>query len=284
MPTPRTLTLAGATLAAGLAAASGASAQTEVQWWHAMAGDLGQKLEKIATDFNASQKDYKIVPVYKGSYPETMTGAIAAFRAKQNPAIVQVFEVGTATMMSAKGAIYPVHELLRDEKIPFEPKNFVGAVTGYYSDTNGNLLSMPFNSSTPVLYYNKDLFQKAGLDPNKPPKTWSELVDAAKKLRASGAACGFTSSWPSWVMVENLSALHNVPIGTEQNGLGGLSTQLTISNDAVARHWANLAEWQKDKTFDYGGRLDKAGPEVPVRRMRDTDGLLGIARRDHEHR
>ena len=251
-----------AALAAGLfAAAAPASAQTEIQWWHAMSGDLGQKLEKIATDFNASQASYKIVPVFKGTYPEAMTGAIAAFRAKQQPAIVQVFEVGTATMMAAKGAVYPVYELMKEENVPFEPASYLPAITGYYSDTKGNMLSFPFNSSTPVLYYNKDLFRKAGLDPDKAPTTWEDIADAAKKLRASGASCGFTTNWPSWVQVENLSTLHNVPIGTEENGLGGLSAKLTIANELVTRHWGNLAEWQKDKAFDYGGRTDKANPK-----------------------
>lgn len=249
-----------AALAFGLASGP-ALATTDVQWWHAMSGDLGQKLEKIAADFNASQSEYKIVPVFKGTYPEAMTGAIAAFRAKQQPAIVQVFEVGTATMMAAKGAVYPVYELMRDEKVEFDPKAYLPTITGYYSDTKGNMLSFPFNSSTPILYYNKDMFRKAGLDPDKAPKTWEEVAEDAKKLRASGAACGFTTNWPSWVQVENLSTLHNIPIGTEENGLGGISAKMTIANDLVARHWANLAEWQKDKTFDYGGRTDKANPK-----------------------
>src|SRR5262249_28011802 len=160
-------------------------------------------------DFNASQSDYTIVPVYKGNYTETLTAAIAAFRANQAPAIVQVFEVGTATMMAAKGAVYPVYQLMADEGQPFDPKSFLAAVTGYYSDTQGNMLSMPFNSSTPVLYYNKTAFQKAGLDPNTPPKTWPEVEDFSKKIIASGAAkCGFTTGWPSWVQLENFSALH----------------------------------------------------------------------------
>lgn len=249
-----------AALALGLASGP-ALAATEVQWWHAMSGDLGQKLEKIAADFNASQGEYKIVPVFKGTYPEAMTGAIAAFRAKQQPAIVQVFEVGTATMMAAKGAVYPVYELMRDEKVEFDPKAYLPTITGYYSDTKGNMLSFPFNSSTPILYYNKDMFRKVGLDPDKAPKTWEEVAEDAKKLRASGAACGFTTNWPSWVQVENLSTLHNVPIGTEENGLGGMSAKMTIANALVERHWANLAEWQKDKTFDYGGRTDKANPK-----------------------
>ena len=257
----RRILAAAACFVAATAAQSAHAAPTEIQWWHAMAGDLGQKLEKIANDFNASQPDYKVVPVYKGTYPETMTGAIAAFRARQQPALVQVFEVGTATMMAAKGAVYPVYELMKDESAPFDPQRYLPAVTGYYSDTKGNMLSFPFNSSTPVLFYNKDMFKKAGLDPESPPKTWEDFRSYSEKLKASGASCGFTTNWPSWVMVENLSTLHNIPIGTEENGLGGIGTKLTIANDLVERHWTNLAEWQKTKLFDYGGRQDKAGPK-----------------------
>ncbi|GGF77742.1 ABC transporter substrate-binding protein [Azorhizobium oxalatiphilum] len=247
-------------LAAGLYAGP-ALAATEIQWWHAMSGPLGEKLEKVASDFNATQSDYKIVPVYKGSYPEAMTGAIAAFRAKQNPAIVQVFEVGTATMMAAKGAVYPVYRLMAEQGEAFDPKAYLPAVTGYYSDTQGNMLSYPFNSSTTILYYNKDIFRQAGLDPATPPKTWPELEAMAKKIQASGTACGFTTQWPSWVHVENLSAWHNVAIGTKQNGMAGLDTEFSIANPVVQHHWEKLAEWQKTKLFDYGGRLAKADPK-----------------------
>ncbi|MFG1397152.1 sn-glycerol-3-phosphate ABC transporter substrate-binding protein UgpB [Roseixanthobacter pseudopolyaromaticivorans] len=253
--------LPSALVAAALAFAGPASAQTEIQWWHAMSGALGEKLEKIAGDFNAAQSEYKIVPVYKGSYPETMTGAIAAFRAKQHPAIVQVFEVGTATLMAAKGAVYPVYKLMADANEPFDTKAYLPSVTGYYSDTAGNMLSMPFNSSTVILYYNKDLFTKAGLDPSAPPKTWPEVEADAKKLQAAGVTCGFTTQWPSWVNVENLSAWHNIPIGTKQNGMGGLDTALEIANPLVERHWTTLAEWQKSKIYDYGGRQSKADPK-----------------------
>jgi sn-glycerol 3-phosphate transport system substrate-binding protein len=242
-------------------AASHADAATEVQWWHAMQGELGAKLEKIARDFNASQSDYKIVPVYKGNYTETMTGAIAAFRAKQQPAIVQVFEVGTATMMAAKGAVYPVYELMKAEKEPFDPKSYLPAVTGYYSDTNGNLLSFPFNSSTPILYYNKDAFQKAGLDPEVAPKTWADIGTMGKKLQASGTPCALTVQWPSWILVENFSAWHNVPIATKTNGMGGLDTKLEINSPLLVKQIGQLAEWQKTKLFDYGGRTNKADPK-----------------------
>ena len=252
---------AAAAAAALWAVATPAGAAVEIQWWHAMGGELGQKLEKIANDFNASQSDYKVVPVFKGSYPEAMTAAIAAFRARQNPTLLQVFEVGTATMMAARGAVYPVFELMKDENEPFDPKAYLPAVTGYYSDTRGNMLSFPFNSSTPILYYNKDAFRKAGLDPNVAPRTWPEVEAAARKLQAAGLACGLTNEWPSWVMVENFSAFHNIPIGTKANGFGGLDTALTINNPLVEKQIAMLAEWQKTKLYDYGGRTNKAEPK-----------------------
>jgi sn-glycerol 3-phosphate transport system substrate-binding protein len=252
---------AGAAAALATIVATPAGAVTELQWWHAMGGELGQKLEKIANDFNASQSDYKVVPVFKGSYPEAMTAAIAAFRARQNPALLQVFEVGTATMMAARGAVYPVYELMKNENEPFDPKAYLPAVTGYYTDTNGNMLSFPFNSSTPILYYNKDAVRKAGLDPNAPPRTWPEVEAAAKKLQASGMACGLTNEWPSWVLVENFSAFHNIPIGTKSNGFGGLNTELTINNPLVEKQIAMLADWQKTKLYDYGGRTNKAEPK-----------------------
>src|SRR6201989_2259159 len=165
-----------AALAAAALASTTAVAQTEIQWWHSMGGALGDKVNDLASKFNASQKDYKVVPIYKGSYPESMTAAIAAYRAGNAPHILQVFEVGTATMMSAKGAIVPVYKLMKDADEPFDPKAYVGPVSGYYTDSKGNMLSFPFNSSTAIFYWNKDAFKKARLDPNTPPRTWKEFL------------------------------------------------------------------------------------------------------------
>lgn len=249
-----------AALVMTLAVASPSFAATDVVWWHAMTGELGKQLEKLATDFNATQSEFRVVPVYKGSYTETVTAAIFAFRSRTQPAIVQVNEIATATMMAAKGATYPVYELMRDQAETFFPSTYLPAVTGYYTDSTGNMLSFPFNASTPILYYNKDQFRAAGLDPEKPPKTWPELGVAAQRLRASGVACGFTTHWPSWVNIENLSALHNIPVATKGNGMTGLDAELKISNPLVVRHVAQLAEWQKTKVYDYGGRATSAEP------------------------
>src|ERR1700720_3230815 len=239
---------------------SPAKAATDILWWHAMSGELGRQLEKLAADFNASQSDYRIVPSYKGNYTETVTAAIFAFRSRSQPAIVQVNEIATATMMAARGAIYPVFELMRDQSVPFSPGAYLPAVTSYYSDVAGNMLSFPFNASTPILYYNKDLFRGAGLDPEIAPKTWAEVGAAAKRLRASGAACGFTTSWPSWINVENFSAFHNLPISTRANGFDGLDAVLNFNNPVMVRHIAQLAEWQATKVFDYSGRATTAEP------------------------
>src|SRR5882672_8449260 len=159
-PTLRFLQLAAA--AAAVAFTSPAWAVTDIMWWHAMSGELGRQLEKLADDFNASQSEYRVVPSYKGNYTETVTAAIFAFRSRGQPAIVQVNEIGTATMMAAKGATYPVFELMRDEAEAFSPTAYLPAITGYYTDIAGNMLSFPFNSSTPILYYNKNLFRAAG--------------------------------------------------------------------------------------------------------------------------
>ena len=242
-------------------AVSPAHAAVEVQWWHAMGGKLGEKVEEICRKFNSSQSEYKITPVYKGNYTETMTAAIAAFRAKKQPHIVQVFEVGTASMMAAEGAVYPVYKLMADTGQKFEQSDYLQAVIGYYTTPEGKMLSMPFNSSTPVLYYNKDAFKKAGLDPEKPPRTWPELAKYAKKCMDSGAVkAGFSVGWQSWVLLENFSAWHNVPIGTEQNGFAGLGTKFEINSDLHVKHIQALADWHKNGIFKYGGRRSDSLP------------------------
>ncbi|MEZ5750984.1 MAG: sn-glycerol-3-phosphate ABC transporter substrate-binding protein UgpB [Paracoccaceae bacterium] len=245
--------------------ASGAFAQTEIQWWHAMGGRLGELVEEIAANFNASQSDYVVVPSFRGTYAETMTGAIAAFRAGEQPHVVQVFEVGTGTMMAAEGAIYPVYQLMADNGVDFDPAAYLPAVVGYYTDPNGNMLSFPFNSSTPILYYNRDIFTAAGLDPDHPPMTWAEMESMSRQIVTSGAAtCGFTTRWPSWVQLENFLAYHNLPLGTQQNGFAGFDTELVLNQHApLIRHWENLARWQSEGLFSWagGGAGPDAGPK-----------------------
>ncbi|HCY15834.1 MAG: sn-glycerol-3-phosphate ABC transporter substrate-binding protein [Curvibacter sp. GWA2_64_110] len=235
-----------------------AQAQTEIQWWHSMGGALGEWVNDLARDFNASQKDYKITPTFKGSYDESMTAAIAAFRAGNAPHILQVFEVGTATMMASKGAIKPVTEVMKDGGQKFDQNAYVPAVAGYYTAPNGQMLSFPFNSSTPVFHYNKDAFKAAGLDAEKPPTTWPEVALAAAKLKASGHKCPFTTSWISWTQLESFSAWHNVLFASKNNGFGGLDTRLEFNSPLHVRHIENLANMAKSGLFVYKGRGNAA--------------------------
>ena len=250
-------------LAAGLAAlamSGSAQAQVEVQWWHSMTGGLNEWVNDLAKQYNESQKDYKIVPSYKGNYDESMVAAMAAFRAGNAPHILQVFEVGTATMMAAKGAIKPVAEVMKQSGVPFDPKGYVPAVAAYYTAPNGEMLSFPFNSSTTIFYYNKDAFKAAGLDPNKAPTTWPEVVAAAAKLKANGSKCPYTTSWMSWVHLESFSLWHNTLFATQNNGFGGPSARLAFNSPLHLRHFENLANMSKQGLFVYKGRASAAVP------------------------
>ena len=235
-----------------------AHAQTEIQWWHAMSGQLGEWVNGLAKDFNSRQTQFKVVPVFKGTYPETLTAGIAAFRAGNAPHILQVFEVGTANMMASKGAIKPVSEIMQMGGAKFDTSVYVPAVSGYYTAPNGQMLSLPFNSSTTVFHFNKDAFKAAGLDPENPPKTWPEVTLAAAKLRASGHKCPFTTSWQSWTQLESFSAWHNVEYATKRNGFTGLDTRMAINTPLHVRHIENLANMAQQGLFVYKGRNNSA--------------------------
>ncbi|MGL5114081.1 MAG: sn-glycerol-3-phosphate ABC transporter substrate-binding protein UgpB [Beijerinckiaceae bacterium] len=237
--------------------ATAAMAQTEIQWWHAMTGANNDVIVKLAEDFNASQKDYKVVPAYKGSYADTLNAGIAAFRAGQAPHIMQVFEVGTATMMGAKGAVKPVQEMMKEAGEAFDPNSYLPAITGYYSTVKGEMLSFPFNSSSAVMWYNKDAFRKAGLNADAPPKTWPEVFDAARKLKASGFdKCGFSTAWITWLNIEQLGAWHNAAVGTKANGMDGFDTSFQINSPLFVTHLTNLVNLQKEGVFSYSGRTN----------------------------
>ncbi len=235
-----------------------ALAQTEIQWWHSMGGALGEWVNDLAKDFNASQKDYKIVPTFKGNYDESMTAAIAAFRAGNAPHILQVFEVGTATMMASKNAIKPVGDVMKEGGVKFDQNAYVPAVAGYYTAPSGQMLSFPFNSSTPVFHYNKDAFKAAGMDPEKAPTTWPEVALAAAKLKASGHKCPFTTSWISWTQLESFSAWHNTEFASQGNGMRGMDARLNFNTPLHVRHIDNLANMAKSGLFVYKGRGNAA--------------------------
>ena len=227
-----------------------------INWWHAMRSARGKVVDTMIQKFNESQSDYVVVGTNKGNYDETMNAGVAAFRAKKQPHILQVFEVGTQTMMQS-GAIYPVHKLMADAGFKIDWSNYLQAVLSYYMDAEGNLMSMPFNSSTPIMYYNVSMFEKAGIAPLSKTDaiTWDELGEITKKLVDGGIAPnGMVTAWQSWTQVENYSAIHNIPFASKSNGYQGLDTELMINNPMVTNHIERLKEWAGDKRFMYGGQ------------------------------
>jgi sn-glycerol 3-phosphate transport system substrate-binding protein len=279
----RSKSILSLSFAALVAVTTPAHAQVEIQWWHAMGGQLGEWVNDLAKGFNESQKDYKVVPTFKGSYPETLTAGIAAFRSGNAPDILQVFEVGTATMMASKGAIVPVGEVMKSSAKKFDPSVYIPAVVGYYTAPSGQMLSMPFNSSTTVFYYNKDAFKAAGLDPEKPPVTWGDVALAAAKLKASGHKCPFTTSWISWTQLESFSAWHNVEFATKGNGFGGLDARLAFNTPLHVRHIQDLENMAKQGLFVYKGRNntpDNAFPSGECAMQTASAGLLGAIKQN----
>ena len=230
------------------------AAQQEIRFWHAMGGALGTELDALVQRFNDSQKDFRIVAEHKGSYEDTMIGALAAQRAGNGPHLVQVYEVGTAHMMAVKGAVRPVAQLLADNGERIDAKFFLPAVAGYFSDGAGRLLALPFNISTPILFYNKDAFRKAGLDPEKPPRTWYEIPKTMAALVEAGFECVYTTVWPSWVQIENMSTWHNQDFASLDNGLGGLGAKLIFNTHLMVRHVSLLSSWARAGYFTYSGR------------------------------
>jgi sn-glycerol 3-phosphate transport system substrate-binding protein len=231
-----------------------AAAQQEIRFWHAMGGPLGGELNALVQRFNDSQKDFRVVAEHKGSYEDVMIGALAAQRAGDGPHLVQVYEAGTAHMMAAKSAVRLVAQVLNENGERIETKSFLPAVASYFSDGAGQLIALPFNISTPILFYNKDAFRKAGLDPEKPPKTWYEMPKAMGELLAAGYECVYTTVWPSWVQIENMSTWHNQDFATRDNGLLGLDAKLVFNTHLMVRHVSMLSSWARAGYFTYSGR------------------------------
>jgi sn-glycerol 3-phosphate transport system substrate-binding protein len=256
----RTLLAAPIVLAAGRTRAAD---KIRIVWWHAMTAALADEVTRIADGFNASQDAVQIEAMYKGGYSDVLTATIAASRAGQAPHLTQIFEVGTGTMLSAGKAVKPVWELTKETGLPIDPQSYIPAVRGYYSLSDGRMASMPFNSSTAVMWYNKDAFRKAGLDPDKAPATWQEVVQAAATIRRKDAApVPMTTSWPVWIQLEQYSALHNLPFASRSNGFDGLDAELAFNSKAHVKHIDRLLTMAKDGTFKFAGRDTAADPLI----------------------
>ena len=257
----RTLLVGAAALAATPAFAQAIpGARTRIVFWHAMNAPLGGEVDKLVAAFNGSQTEYEVVPVFKGTYPETLTAAIAAWRAGQAPNLVQMFEVGTGSMLAAGPAVKQVWQLAQETGVAIDPAQYIGAVRGYYSLPDGRLASAPFNSSTAMFWIDADAFEKAGLDPAKPPATWDDVTKAAAALKKSGVAMPMTSSWFSWIQFEQFAAIHDLPYATEENGFKGLNTELLINKPAFVGQLNRLLEMSKEGLFKYSGRDNAPDP------------------------
>jgi sn-glycerol 3-phosphate transport system substrate-binding protein len=240
-----------------LSAAVPAAASERIRFWHAMSGALGVQLDALVARFNAAQKDVVVEAAYKGDYDSLMQAVLAPPADGAAPNIVQIYDVGTAQMMARRGLVRPVWQVLAEAGEALRAE-FVPAVASYFSDPSGRLVALPFNSSTPVLYYNKAHFRRARLDPDKPPRTWYEMPAALGELRDSGSECPYASSWPSWVHLENMSAWHNQEFATRGNGYGGLDARLAFNTQLMVRHIAMLSSWAKSRYYVPTGREDEA--------------------------
>lgn len=249
------LALANAVLRAILAAlvcSSAAQAKpVELVLWHAMAGSLGDEVQLLADDFNHSQTEFKVKPVYKGNYLETLTSFAAAFRAHQAPAMVQIFEVGTALMLSPKGVIKPVDTLMHEQGMSLPKEDFIPSVREFYS-SNDRLMAMPFNLSVPVLYYNLDILAKVGYGTDTVPKTWDEMEVLAQRLQRAGYDCAYTSAYPGWVLIESYLALHGLSIVQSE------PTRVVLNVPQLINHLQRLKRWSDARYFRYAGRVDEA--------------------------
>lgn len=239
-------------LAALFAAGSStaAFAETKITWWHAMGGQLGETVNKIAEDFNASQTEYKITPVFKGTYEETLTAGIAAFRAGQQPNILQVFDAGAATVIGAKGATVPVQDLLADNGVAFNINDYIAGVRYFYADAAGKMIGMPFNSSTPIMYYNKEALAKAGVTP---PKTWEEFATTTAPALKEAGYVPLSQSHLPWIFTENFFSRHNIRFASNNNGYDSVDTQININHPAIKAHFTALKEWKDAGLFGWYG-------------------------------
>lgn len=273
--TPTTPAQPQSTQAAQEPTTAAAGAAVPITFWHAMSGSREEVIKGIADRFNASQTQYQVTPEYTGSYAETLTKALAAYRSGTPPTIVQVYEVGTRTMLDS-GAVVPVHTLNKGE---VDWADVVQPILKYYSVDN-NLYCMPFNSSTAMLYYNKDMFVAAGLDPEKAPTTWAEVEDYSKKIMDAGAATGgFSMGWPAWIM-EQMFATHNQVLANQDNGRAGLATEIYLNSEfgvEVLTEWQRMAQ---EKILVYGGREYSANDPFLAKQFpflfQSTSSLGGI--------
>jgi sn-glycerol 3-phosphate transport system substrate-binding protein len=265
--------------------ATEAGAAIRIDWWHAMLGANNDVIEDLAEDFNESQTSFQVVPVFKGTYPEALRSGLDAYRAGRPPHIIQVFDAGTGVMMREEAAVIAVSEVMKSAGRRFDESRYLPGIAAYYSRPDGAMLSFPLNSSSPILFYNKDVFARAGLDVNAPPTTWPEVWAVAREIVESGAAtCGYTSSWLTWIHLENFAAWNNLSYATQGNGLAGNDIELLINAPIFVEHMQDIADLSAEGVFRYGGRTSEAkqlflSGECGI--LTDSSGGLGDAEKSN---
>ncbi|MBB3993403.1 sn-glycerol 3-phosphate transport system substrate-binding protein [Sulfitobacter undariae] len=231
--------------------ANTAFAETEITWWHGMGGALGDTVNEIAKGFNESQDEYKITPAFKGTYEETLTAGIAAFRAGEQPNVLQVFDAGAATVIGAKGATVPVQDLLESNGVDFNIEDYISGVRYFFADADGKMIGMPFNSSSPVMYYNVQALEKAGVTP---PKTWEEFQSVTAPALKDAGYIAMTQSHLPWIFVENFMSRNDQPFATNNNGYDGADgTKILVNTPELKAQFTAMADWKEKGYFEWFG-------------------------------
>lgn len=207
--------------------------KVKFDFWYGLSGDLGERIQDMCKKFNDSQSDFEIVCTSQNDYPTNLQNTIAAYRAKKQPAITQIYDVGTLDLMLSK-AFVPATKLMEDNGYKIDWSNYFAGISNYYATSTGEMNSFPFNSSTAVFYYNVDAFEKAGIDFK--PDTWEQVEEAARKLKAAGFECPLGFNFDSWSIMEQFSAIHNQPIATKGNGYEGMDAELVVNKTKFVDH------------------------------------------------
>ena len=237
-----------AAIAATLSA-SAAFAQDKVkfEYWYGLSGQLGDVVQQTCDRFNASQDEYEITCVGQDGYANAVQASIAAFRAKQHPTVVQAYDAGTADLMMS-GEFYPVHQMMADFDIEIDWDDYFPGIANYYASSKGELFSMPFNSSTPMLYINKAHYAAAGLEAF--PETWEQFEQNLKTVKASGQDCAYGYAPSTWIDLEQFSMAHGVPIATNNNGYDGLNSDYLYNTTIHVKHMENIKRWYDENLLE----------------------------------
>jgi sn-glycerol 3-phosphate transport system substrate-binding protein len=235
-----TVKLATTAMALIVTAQMASAEKVKFEYWYGLTGDLGAVVLETCNRFNASQDLYEAVCVGQDGYDKAVQNTIAAFRAGKHPTLLQSFDAGTADLMLS-GEFYPVTKLMADTGVTVDWADYFPGIANYYSSTSGEFFSMPWNSSTPVYYFNKDHFTKAGI--TEAPITWEGMQEAFKALKASGQACSLAYAPSAWIDLEQFSMVHNVPVASNNNGYDGLDTELLFNTTLHVNYMEDVQRW-----------------------------------------